>query len=175
MPCYDAHCNFDLRFNALLSQCWQCWHIRRGQFKPFVEVYCQNSITFKTCKRTSLVAESVTDQDGQQGRHDTGGAWGQGAGGVLHRFELLRQECLFTFFLHRAPQGPHWLCQEQHSSFDQLQVKKLVFELKVNGSPWNSQEQQEAFGKSEGVRPSLQHGVGGSQRDVDWAAKDWKG
>ena len=79
----------------------QCWHLvfRRGQFKPSVAIYCQNSITFKTCKRTYLVAESVTDQDGQQSRHDTGGAWGQGAGGVLHRFELLWQElCLHFFF-----------------------------------------------------------------------------
>ena len=57
-----------------------------------------------TC--TWFQRDSVTDQDGQQSRHDPGGARGKGAGGVLHR----------------APQGPHGLRQEQHPSLDQLPV-----------------------------------------------------
>ena len=36
------------------------------------------------------------------------------------------------------------------------------------------QEQQKAFGSCEGLRQALQHGPGGSQRDVDRAAQEWE-
>ena len=55
-----------------------------------------------------LIAEKkLRTKYGQQSRYDSWGARGEGARGVPNG----------------TSQGPHWLCEEQHSSPDQLQVK----------------------------------------------------
>ena len=71
----------------------------------------------------------------------------------------------------QGPSGSSLTLSRTTLKFWSTAGEKACIFIEANGS----QEQQEAFGKSEGVRPSLQHGVGGSQRDVDRAAKDWKG
>ena len=81
-----------------------------------------------------LVAESVTDQDGQQSRHDTGGAWGQGAGGVLHRFELLWQElCLHLVFT-----GPLRVLTDSVKNNTQVLINCRWKSLYFNWSQWFS-------------------------------------
>ena len=110
-----------------------------------------------------LIAEKkLRTKYGQQSRYDSWGARGEGARGVPNG----------------TSQGPHWLCEEQHPSSDQLQVgaSRGLEPYLVKTHLWLcTQEQQEAAGQGEGFRPPLQHGVGGGEGDVDWVAQDRQG